>query len=179
MGLTNLLFPIFLIISIPGYTETYQKGYYIEQQDTVRGFIKIDKQLKNVSFKESLALPYAKLLQPEAISGFTIEDTEIFVAFNHSKSGHRPIFIQLILKGYASLYRGYSEDSVLYFAQKKGGDIYIINPKYAKQFLSAYFSDCDELKDKIFSSKKKLTYAKGKMMDVVSTYNRCQDPNAQ
>ena len=176
MALKTLLISIFTIMSFHGYADDYREGYYIEQQDTLRGFIKIDKQLKNVKFKESLALPYHKTLEPNAISGFTIENTEIFIAFKPSNS-HHPIFIQMMIKGYTTLYRGYSEDNVVFFVQKKGEDIRKIHRKYAKQFLNAYFSDCDELK-KIFSSNKKLPYSTGKMITLVSTYNRCQNPNA-
>ncbi|MCZ6901076.1 MAG: hypothetical protein O7F74_12640 [Bacteroidetes bacterium] len=181
MGLTKFLLPLFLIISVTCFGDDYRKGYYIQQQDTLRGFIKIDKQLKIVKFKESLSLPYPKLLEPHNISGFTIENIEIFIALKTFKVGHhyRPIFIQMILKGYVTLYRGYFEDSAVFFVQKKDGDIRKIDRKYAKQFLSAYFSDCVELEDKIFSTKKKLVYSKSKMTELVSNYNRCQSHNTQ
>ena len=164
----------------------FRKGFIITgKNDTIQGLIDYREGPQNFaycSFKKSDDEPVVNY-KPDELMGYRFDEGRCFISKSVSKNGEAPklTFLQLLVKGKASLYRSetsyFVETDSAHFHELRNsmkwvvvsGQRHSVESKDYIRTLNLLFSDCAVLREKIqktYLSKKSLT-------TLVEAYNQC------
>ena len=182
---------IFLVcqFSLHGQSDDFIKGYVItNSEEKIEGLLReySDKELSDVIefkiSKDSNTIYY----RPDDLGSFFIEPSNYFESISISGNTNQRLFIRKILEGQTSLFRYPLNQETEYILKKQNGEFLHISKndkvthnsieydvKYIGK-LKSFLSDC-----KAFFKIKNIIWHENKLIELVSNYNNCVDPNSE
>jgi outer membrane protein with beta-barrel domain len=196
------LFGLMPNLMVFSQNKNFKEAYVVKaNNDTVFGFVNI-KELKQKStevlFKKSIFDGVSKKLVPDSVKLFVLTKSQSF--FYSMTFDSSLIFLQQLLAGPTSLYTGpnfltdeqipasYNQSYYgvpennkdhLYFLQKQSGKVTLVPGKNFYPFLKNYFNDCEKLSAEMQTAiDRNYGQRDFKLIDYISQYNKCTNPEA-
>jgi hypothetical protein len=148
--LFTLLFIFFSVtcFHVNAQVNLFEKGYIVQNGDTISGYIKNAPDLdltQSIEFKENLAAPTTTTFTPQQITSFTFESTGIIHAaviadiIKDATTHKVERFAKLLLSGYTSLYKLELPTNELSIEiQKQNTFVYVLKKDGAYHTLGVY-----------------------------------------
>lgn len=154
----------------------FQPGYYISESDTSFGFIKLYKNSDKATFKTSQSSKEIRSLNPKNVSFISINQLGRYSSYFHeSLNDAEPFYLRAIIIGETNLFQAVLRNSEIYFIQKRGSEVVLLDREKFRNQLSVFFSDCREVHRDILSPKKVINHNLKDLHDIVIRYNTCLD----
>jgi hypothetical protein len=171
--------------------QNVKKGYIVSNQnDTIGGVIKERLNMsEKVSFKKEREAEFQEYL-PVDLKSFYVEKEGVYESVVISKTEDGRDFLNVLAKGYATLYLTSEKGRDVYYL-RKGDELIKITKKDSigtfksgsseffrednryKGLIMHYLGDCPAIKNKLNN----VSFSPGSLTKIVETYNNCKEPD--
>ncbi|GAB4488029.1 MAG: hypothetical protein OHK0045_09300 [Raineya sp.] len=162
------------------FLQSQAQDYFVSiKGDTVRGYILKSFKATNarkLSYKLDEGSAEVEIFLPNQVQEFRAGNT--FVAVEVSQNGEKErLFLQeIIKKGKVWLYKGVDENGTPDYFVKKNEQVIPVDRVQLEIFIEQNFADCPQFNREKYLPSPSDAYRQDFLMDLVSHYNHCIDP---
>ncbi len=165
-----------LLITYNTQAQQYTPGYYVANQDTIRGMVSVKAKNTQVTFRKNSGSETLDLV-PGSTNAVQFGDQTLVSRSFESGNEQVVAFAQLVLDGPISLYRVYIRQSWKYLVDTPNEPIREIKKDQLYNSLMFIARDCAEVVNQLKEERQNLSYSINGMTEWITQINDCKYPD--